>query len=242
MSKILFLHGLAGCPGGDRVAALRERGHDVYSPTLPFAEGKIAGLVMSFVEQWQRDGGVGNPFPHWTKLAQDAFDEFVPDLMVGFSLGAILAMRLSSGDTPQVLIAPPWSGRVNVASVLEQILPPLPPTMREWLPPLLRYMLAAVTTEPAIKPATLLIHAPADEVVDIEESYRLLRLNPLPSLLERASIASLVHNLGELGHRPLFRRLFTAGHNHACDCAEGLKTLADAADALAIQAPELVLA
>ncbi len=184
MAKILFLHGLAGRPGGERVEALRERGHDVYAPTLPYAESRIAGLMMSLVEQWQRDGGVTDPFPRWTEQTQAAFDEFGPDLIVGISLGAILAMRLNTGETPQVLVAPPWRGRVNVGCVLEQILPPVPPLLREWVRPLLCCMIAAVATEPEIKPATLLIHSAADEVVDAEDSYRLLRLNPVSAYKE----------------------------------------------------------
>src|SRR5260370_3462856 len=151
MAKILFLHGLAGCPGGQRVAALCERGPDVYAPAFPFSEAKIAGLTLRLVEQWRRDGCVADPFPRWTAQAQKAYDEFDPDLVVGIDLGAALTMRINSGDTALVLVAPPWTGRVNVRAVVDQIAPPRLRGTREWLGPRLRYPTVALVTPPAIK-------------------------------------------------------------------------------------------
>jgi hypothetical protein len=241
MARILFLHGLAGRPGGKRVAALCERGHEVYAPTFPFAEARITNLMMSLVEQWQRDGAVADPYPRWTQHAQDAFDDYAPDLLVGIDLGAALALRLTTAETPQVLLAPPWSGRAAVAAVAEYLMARLPPGIGAWLRPLVRYLIAVVASEPLIKPATVILHSPADEVVDVEDSFRLLRQNPAGSSAERTYRATLAHNLTERGQRPLFRRLLLAGRNHACDCAEGLTALADAADAmLATAVPELV--
>jgi hypothetical protein len=243
MAKILFLHGLAGRPGGTRVATLCESGHEVYAPAFPFAEGRVRTLAPSLVEQWRREGRVADPFPNWTAQAQDAYDDFAPDLVVGMSLGAALALRLDSGETPQVLVAPPWSGRVNVNTVVEQLLPPLPPATREWLPPLLCHLTASLTTKPAIKPATVVIHSPNDEVIDAEDSFRLLRCNPVPVNAHQAWVETLGRQLAERDHRPLFGRLVLAGDSHACDCAEGLKALADAADAaLTLTVRDLVMA
>jgi hypothetical protein len=232
MARILFLHGLAGRPGGERVEALRERGHDVCAPILPFAESKTAGLMMSLVEQWQRDGGIADPLPRWTDQAQAACDDFAPDLVVGIGLGAALALRLTTDETPHVLLAPPWSGRVNIAAVAENLLPRLPAGMSAWLRPLLRYLSAVLETEPLVKLATVVMHSPADEVVDVEDSFRLLRRNPPVSSAERAYLVALAHSLTERGQRPLFRRLLLAGRNHACDCAQALTALADAVDAM----------
>jgi hypothetical protein len=241
MAKILFLHGLAGRPGGTRVAALCERGHDVYAPAFPYCEAKIQGLMRSLVGQWQRDGRVADPLPQWTELAQDAYRDFDPDLIVGRDLGAVLAMRINSADTPQVLVAPPWSGRVNSMAIVEQIRPPVSAGMQEWLRPVLRYLAACVATDPAIKPATLVIHAPSDEIIDVEESFRLFLRNPALSNSERTFIDVLGRRLSERGYRPLFGRLILAGSDHACDCPDGLTALADVADvALAATVPELV--
>ena len=239
MAKILFLHGLAGRPGGSRVAALCERGHDVYAPTFPFAEAKIAGLMRRLMEQWRREGRVADPLPRWTEQAQAAYAEFEPHLVVGIDLGAALALRVQAADTPQVLVAPPWTGRVNVNAIAER----MAPALRESLRPLLHYLAANLATDLAVKPATAILHSPADEFIDVEDSIRLIRGNSVTSKTERAWIESLGRRLSECGHRPLFGRLLLAGDAHGCDCPEGLKALADAADAaLAAPVRELVLA
>jgi len=40
--------------------------------------------------------------------AQDAFDSFHPDVVVGSSRGGAVAMNIDSGHTPVILLAPAW--------------------------------------------------------------------------------------------------------------------------------------
>jgi alpha/beta superfamily hydrolase len=83
--KILFLHGWQSVPGGVKPSFLISRGHQVINPALP--DEDFAAAV---------------------RIAQAAFDESRPDVVVGSSRGGAVAMNLESGDTPLVLLCPAW--------------------------------------------------------------------------------------------------------------------------------------
>src|SRR4051812_33130518 len=104
MAKILYLHG-SGTTAMNNHKALRlmEAGHEVRCRAdLPYpADWSVAGVVRL---------GSG-PFPWFARcveLAQAAFDDFRPDIIVGSSMGGAIAMNLRAGRTPAVLIAPAW--------------------------------------------------------------------------------------------------------------------------------------
>jgi alpha/beta superfamily hydrolase len=83
--KVLFLHGFGSRPGGLKPAFLREHGHEVINPGLP-----------------------DNDFGESVRIAQEAFDQSRPEVVVGSSRGGAVAMNLHTGRVPLVLIAPAW--------------------------------------------------------------------------------------------------------------------------------------
>ena len=83
--KILFLHGFGSDPNGIRPMFLEESGYDVVHPALP-----------------------DDDFQASLQIAQQAFDQARPDVVVGSSRGGAVAMNIDTGQTPLVLIAPAW--------------------------------------------------------------------------------------------------------------------------------------
>ena len=83
--KVLFLHGFGSDPNGIRPTTLREHGFDVLHPALP--DGDYAESV---------------------HIAQRAFDQGGPDVVVGSSRGGAVALQIETGQIPLVLIAPAW--------------------------------------------------------------------------------------------------------------------------------------
>ncbi len=84
--KILFLHGFGSDPNGIRPTFLRGSGHDVVHPALP-----------------------DDDFDESLRIAQQAFDEQSPDVVVGSSRGGAVAMNIDTENVPLVLIAPAWT-------------------------------------------------------------------------------------------------------------------------------------
>jgi alpha-beta hydrolase superfamily lysophospholipase len=82
---ILFLHGWNSTPGGIKPTFLKDHGHTVINPAL-----------------------LDNDFDEAVKIAQEAFDQGKPDVVVGSSRGGAVAMNIDSGDTPLVLLCPAW--------------------------------------------------------------------------------------------------------------------------------------
>lgn len=64
---------------------MQQCGFDVYSPIL---------------SNWN--------FAAALKESQDAYDEFKPDIIVGSSRGAAIAMNMVTGETPLILLSPAW--------------------------------------------------------------------------------------------------------------------------------------
>jgi len=84
--RVLFLHGFGSDPNGIRPAFLRQSGHEVTHPALP-----------------------DHDFEESVRIAQEAFDQCHPEVVVGSSRGGGVAMMIDSADVPLVLIAPSWS-------------------------------------------------------------------------------------------------------------------------------------
>jgi|TARA_R110001583_G_scaffold21333_5_gene81033 alpha-beta hydrolase superfamily lysophospholipase len=82
--KVLLLHGKESQPGGTKARAIESAGHELINPDL-------------------RTG-----WPEAVQTAQDAVDEYRPDIVVGSSRGGALAMNIDAGGAPRILIAPAW--------------------------------------------------------------------------------------------------------------------------------------
>jgi hypothetical protein len=93
--KILFLHGWTSLPGGRKPTYLKDHGHEVLNPRLP-----------------------DDDFGEAVRIAQAEFDQHRPDVIVGSSRGAAVAMNIESGDTPLVLLCPAWK-RWGTASTVK---------------------------------------------------------------------------------------------------------------------------
>lgn len=83
--KILFLHGWNSVPGGVKPSYLSQQGAEVLNPKLD-----------------------DNDFEAALKQAQELFDLHQPNVIVGSSRGGSLALNLTAGETPRVLLCPAW--------------------------------------------------------------------------------------------------------------------------------------
>lgn len=83
--KVLYLHGWTSKPGGVKPSYLIENGCTVFQPALP--DEDFAGAV---------------------RIAEEAFRQRPPDVVVGSSRGGAVALNMDSGDTPLVLLCPAW--------------------------------------------------------------------------------------------------------------------------------------
>lgn len=91
---ILFLHGLESTPGGKKPNYFLEHGHKVLNPALP-----------------------ADDFERSLVIAQAAYDEGRPELVVGSSRGGAVALNIETGTTPRLLICPAWKKWGRAASV-----------------------------------------------------------------------------------------------------------------------------
>ena len=102
--RLLFLHGSGTNPlDSNKVNRLRAAGHEVgVCPALAYPSGRaLLGSAVWF-------GGEHPWFDRCVQVAQEAFDRFGPDVVVGSSMGGAVALNLRSADTPLVLVAPAW--------------------------------------------------------------------------------------------------------------------------------------
>lgn len=83
--KILFLHGWQSIVGGVKPTYLQQQGHAVANPKLDDDDFAMA-----------------------VQVAQTAFDLQRPEVIVGSSRGAAVAMHLDSDRVPLVLLCPAW--------------------------------------------------------------------------------------------------------------------------------------
>ena len=91
--KVLFLHGWESTPGGKKPSYFEESGHQVLNPALP-----------------------ADDFTAAVRVAQVAFDQGAPDLVVGSSRGGAVALNIDSQDVPLLLICPAWKNWGSVQS------------------------------------------------------------------------------------------------------------------------------
>ena len=82
---ILFLHGWRSVPGGVKPTYLARHGYEVVNPALP-----------------------DDDFSEAVRIAQAAFDEHRPDVVVGSSRGGAVAVNIDTGDARLVLLCPAW--------------------------------------------------------------------------------------------------------------------------------------
>lgn len=92
--QILFLDGWTSVPGGRKPTFLASQGHEVLNPALPDEDFDAA-----------------------VQIAQAAFDEHKPDVVVGSSRGGAVAMNIETGDTPLVLLCPAWRNSGSATTV-----------------------------------------------------------------------------------------------------------------------------
>jgi hypothetical protein len=83
--KVLFLHGKESGPGGKKPTYLAAQGMTVINPALP-----------------------ADDFDESVRIAQAAFDQHSPTVVVGSSRGGAVAMAINSGSAGLVLLAPAW--------------------------------------------------------------------------------------------------------------------------------------
>ena len=82
---VLFLHGWGSGPKGKKPSFLRSHGLRVVTPELPDHDFEVS-----------RD------------LAQQAYDQIHPDVVVGSSRGGAVAMNVEAGAARLVLLCPAW--------------------------------------------------------------------------------------------------------------------------------------
>lgn len=92
--KVLFLHGWRSTPGGIKPTFLRTHGHEVIDPPLDDDDFEAA-----------------------LRVAQSAYDQHCPDIIVGSSRGGAVALNLNSAKTPLVLLCPAWKNWGTVSSL-----------------------------------------------------------------------------------------------------------------------------
>jgi predicted esterase YcpF (UPF0227 family) len=80
---ILFLHGWQSVPGGVKPTYLAQHGYEVINPKLPDED-----------------------FNQAVRIAQEAFDQQQPAVVVGSSRGGAVAMNLKSAAARLVLLCP----------------------------------------------------------------------------------------------------------------------------------------
>ncbi len=82
--RIVYLHGRMSSPNAQKCKFLRENGHEVYAPKLKSTD-------------WAQS----------VTAARDIMEKVQPDIIVGSSRGAAVAMATNT-TVPLVLIAPAW--------------------------------------------------------------------------------------------------------------------------------------
>jgi len=92
--RIVFLDGLESRPGGDKPRYLQSAGHEVHEPELPKSD-----------------------FEESLFVAQDAVDNYIPDVIVGSSRGGAVAMGVNPRGARLVLVAPAWNKYGNSAKI-----------------------------------------------------------------------------------------------------------------------------
>jgi hypothetical protein len=146
--KILFLHGWGSVPGGLKPTYLRDHGHQVINPSLP-----------------------GEDFAASVRVAEAAYQEHQPDIVVGSSRGAAVALNIDSGQTPLVLLCPAWK-KWGTATTVKANATILHSRADEVIP--------FTDSQELLDNSGL----PADKLIEIGNDHRLADPEPLQAMLE----------------------------------------------------------
>ncbi len=92
--KLLYLRGYGDGPGGTIPDYLEKHGWQVITPELPCQD-----------------------FDQCLLVGQTALDASEPDMVVGYSQGAAVAMNIDTGSIPLVLVSPGWRFQGNATTV-----------------------------------------------------------------------------------------------------------------------------
>jgi hypothetical protein len=159
---ILFLHGWQSVPGGVKPTFLAKHGHEVVNPKLPDED-----------------------FNEAVRIAQAEFDNHQPDVVVGSSRGAAVAMNINSGHARLILLCPAWRkhgsartvkpGTVILHSRADDVVP-------------------FADSEELVRTSGL----PATALIEVGSDHRLADPEPLAKLLEACSSPSITLNPGEV--------------------------------------------
>ena len=158
--KILFLHGKESGPGGTKPTYLAEHGFTVINPALP-----------------------ADDFDASVRIAQAAFDEHTPDVVVGSSRGGAVAMNINIGDAGLVLLAPAWK-KWGTAKTVE-------PQTRVIHSRQDDIVLFASSEE-------LVASSPSTVLVEIGTDHRLSTAEPLAAMLEAVRAVFRKKEIGAL--------------------------------------------
>jgi hypothetical protein len=206
---ILYFHGFGAKLNGKKASCLKAHfGQDaVYEPPdpgFPYSKTLTSSVLQKLGEKLRNQpqsflGLLGpnhlaelnrlspelaNFFPRSVNIAQELYDTVHPDIIVGSSLGAAVAMAMTSGDTPIVLIDPVWNRDIKPAISFGKI--PVTGQMAEVLISIaaaaLRNpiaLLAGFDVPHSIKPQTVILHSMHDRIFDLANSRTLLRNSPI---------------------------------------------------------------
>ena len=147
---MLFFHGLSSGQWGAKAIALTARGHDVFTPELPGDWTTAVAAKIPFLFSGRKER-------HWhnaLQIAEESYEAFEPDVIVGSSRGGAVAMALiqkQKTHVPHVLVAPAWK---------------------------------LFGVEPIVGEKCIIFHGTLDNLVSIEDSRELQRKNPQAELIE----------------------------------------------------------
>ena len=148
--RVLFLHGLNSGQWGAKSIALIARGHDVLTPELPGDWTTAVGAKIPFLFSGRRERDWHNAL----RIAEESYEAFEPDVIVGSSRGGAVAMALIQNQktqVPHLLVAPAWR---------------------------------LFGVEPIVGEKCVIYHGTLDNLVSIEDSRELQRKNPQAVLIE----------------------------------------------------------
>jgi hypothetical protein len=146
--KILFLHGWTSVPGGRKPSFLIEHGHELINPALP-----------------------DDDFAESVRIADRAYAENRPDVIIGSSRGGAVAVNMNGGETPLVLLCPAWK-RWGTATTIK--------------PNTVILHSRADDVIPFADSHELVVNSnlPADSLIEIGSDHRLADPEPLQAMLD----------------------------------------------------------
>lgn len=179
-SNILYLHGLSGNPRGAKWQELASQfgANRVIAPYLRFEED---ALSENDTDDWRKEAErLFQAFADAVDIAQSAFDELKPDVVIGSSFGGGVALQMDAGDASLVLVAPCWRHatlRRLTPSYLAQRFPSVAKLSVDDVDRAIAPFVPRI--DPTVDGATLILHSPHDEVIPFDDSREIVRRNDL---------------------------------------------------------------